>query len=237
MTDERRDLAAAEALGALPPDESAALRAEIERDPLLARELESYRATVSMLESAVAREVPSYDLLPGILADIQPERPRPAPAPSARAWSWRRAVPSFAIGAVATAAVFAIALALGSRDDLGPPDAVAAVRGAPEFASVHGEARLYGAGTSEGVLRLELADVPPPPEGEHYAVWVLRPSAGDAMEAVGVFDPTAPEVSLELGLPGAGDYVAVDISIEPDAGLPEHSGTSLAGGEFERGTT
>jgi hypothetical protein len=86
------------------------------------------------------------------------------------------------------------------------------------------------------VLRLELADVPPAPEGEHYEVWVLRPSSGDAMEAVGVFDPTTSEVSLELGLPGAGDYAAVDISVEPDAGPPEHSGTSLAGGEFETPT-
>ncbi len=33
------------------------------------------------------------------------------------------------------------------------------------------------------------------------------------------------------------DYVAVDISVEPDASPPEHSGTSLAGVTFNRGTT
>jgi hypothetical protein len=133
--------------------------------------------------------------------------------------------------------VFAIALAVDGGGTLGTPDAVAAVQGTPEFVGVHGEARLYQAGTPNGVLRLELADVPPPPAGEHYEVWVLRPSTGDVMEAVGVFNPTTSEVTLELGLPGAGDYVAVDISVEPDAGPPEHSGTSLAGGKFEAPTT
>jgi len=73
VTDELRDQAAAEALGALPPDESEQLRAELERDPAIAIELEEYRSTVSMLEAGVAREAPSYDLFPGILAEIQSE--------------------------------------------------------------------------------------------------------------------------------------------------------------------
>ena len=240
MTDDRRDLAAAEALGALDASGSAELAAEVERDPMLTAELDDYRATVSMLEASVAREGPSHDLFAGILAEIEPQ-----PAASAvergesgsRRWSWRRALPAFAVGAAATAAVFAVALALDSGSSPGTPDAVAAVAGTPEFAGVHGEARLYGSGQPGGVVRLELADVPAAPDGSHYEVWVLRPEAGDAMEAVGVFDPSGSQVELELGLPGAGDYVAVDISVEPDAGSPEHSGTSLAGGEFERETT
>ncbi len=232
MSDEHRDLLAAEALGALAADESADARA------LAERELDDYRATVSMLEAGVAREAPSHDLFAGILAEIEPApAPRSKPEPTTRrTWSWRRALPAFAVGAAATAAVFAVALSLSSDDSLGTPDAVAAVQGTPEFTGVHGEARIYGSGTQGGVLRLDLADVPPAPEGEHYEVWVLRPSSGDAMEAVGVFDPTTSEVSLELGLPGAGDYAAVDISVEPDAGSPEHSGTSLAGGKFEAPT-
>ena len=237
MSDEHRDLAAAEALGTLTSEQSEQLYAELERYPLLARELEQYRATVVMLEAGVARETPSYDLFAGILAEVGPEASPLAAARPSRGWSLRRALPGFALGAAATAAVVVVALALGSSGGLGTPDAVAVVRGTPEFAGVHGEARLYGSGNPDGVLRLELADVPAAPEGEHYEVWVLRPSTGDVMEAVGVFDPTTPEVSLELGLPGAGDYVAVDISVEPDAGPPEHSGTSLAGGAFARGTT
>ncbi len=237
MTDESRTLVAVLALGALRPEESEGLAVEVERDPALARELEEYRATVSALEAVLARQTPGYDLFAGILAEIDSEAGSPARASSAGGRSWRRAVPAFALGAAATVAVLAIALALGSGGELGTPDAVAEVRGTPEFAGVHGEARIYGAETADGVLRLELADVPTPSDGEHYEVWVLRPSAGDTMEAVGVFDPTSSEVSLELRLPGAGDYAAVDVSVEPDAGPPEHSGTSLAGGEFTRGTT
>ena len=237
MSAEHRDLAAAEALGALTPDESAQLHAELDRDPALANELDEYRSTVAMLEAGVARESPSHDLFAGILAEVQPETPQTAPSPPSRTgWSWRRVLPAFAVGAAATAAVFAMALALSSDDGPGSPDAVAAVQGTPDFAGVHGEARIYDTATPDGVLRLELADVPAAPEGEHYEVWVLRPSSGETMEAVGVFDPTTPDVSLELGLPGTGDYVAVDISLEPDAGPPEHSGTSLAGGEFEAPT-
>jgi anti-sigma-K factor RskA len=236
MNDELRDLAASEALGGLPPDESAMLATQVGRDQELARELEGYRSTVSLLEAHVAREAPGYDLFAGILAKIEPDASQ-APGAPRTTWSLRRALPAFAIGAAATASVFAIAFALESSGGLGTPDAVAAVRGTPEFAGVHGEALLFDSGTPEGLLRLELADVPAAPAGEHYEVWVLRPSTGDAMEAVGVFDPTTSEVNLELGLPGAGDYVAVDISVEPDAGSPEHSGTSLAGGTFERGTT
>ena len=146
-------------------------------------------------------------------------------------------LPAFAVGAAATAAVFAIALALDSGSSPATPDAVAAVAGTADFASVQGEARLYGSAQPDGVVRLELTDVPAAPEGSHYEVWVLRPAVGDAMEAVGVFDASGSQVELELGLPGAGDYVAVDISVEPDAGSPEHSGTSLAGGTFERQTT
>ena len=241
MSDERRDLAAAEALGALDASDSAQLAAEVERDPTLGAELNDYRATVTLLEASFAREGPSHDLFAGILAQIGPQ-----PAASAversdggtRRWSWRRALPAFAVGAAATAAVFAIALALDAGSGgPGAADAVAAVAGTPDFAAVQGEARLYGSGQPGGVVRLELADVPAAPDGSHYEVWVLRPAAGGAMEAVGVFDSDGSQVELELGLPGAGEYVAVDISVEPDAGSPEHSGTSLAGGRFEPSTT
>ena len=38
------------------------------------------------------------------------------------------------------------------------------------------------------------------------------------MEAVGAFTPNGSQVRLKLGLPGPGDYEAVDISVEPDGG-------------------
>jgi hypothetical protein len=131
------------------------------------------------------------------------------------------------------AVVVAIAVAVSSGPELGAPDARAAVRGTPEFAAVHGDARLYSTTSQDGVLVLDLDDVPPPAAGEHYEVWVLRQSSGGAMEAVGAFTPAASHVRLKLGLPGAGDYQAVDVSVEPDGGSASHSGSSLAGGRFE----
>ena len=219
MMDEHRDRLAGEALGALDASDSAELAVEVERDPALAAQLDDYGTTVAMLESTVARERPSHDLFAGILARDRatavPLAPRPKAEPR---WRWRRALPAFAVGAAAAAAVFAVVLALDSSSSPGAPDAVAEVAGTPEFAGVRGEARLYGSTQPGGVVRLELADVPDAPDGSHYEVWVLRPSAGEAMEAVGVFDAGGAEVELELGLPGAGDYAAVDISVEPDAG-------------------
>lgn len=125
MSDERRDLVAAEALGALSPAESAELGTALERDPALAGELEEYRATVAVLEAHVARAAPSHDLFPGILAEVEPVAARAPERPPRRAWGWRRALPAFAVGAVATAAVFAAALALDSTNGLGAPDDVA----------------------------------------------------------------------------------------------------------------
>ena len=77
---------------------------------------------------------------------------------------------------------------------------------------------------------LDLADVPAPAPGTHYEVWVLRQSSGGAMESVGAFTPGGSKVRLELGLPGSGDYTAVDVSVEPDGGSASHSGAEPRGG-------
>ena len=45
-------------------------------------------------------------------------------------------------------------------------DARAAVRGTPEFSTVHGDARLYSTSSQDGVLVLDLDDVPPPGSGQ-----------------------------------------------------------------------
>ncbi|MEP7224986.1 MAG: anti-sigma factor [Actinomycetota bacterium] len=238
MNEELRDLAVSHALGGLAPDETARLDDEAAQNSVVAAEVEEYRSTVAMLESAVARQRAPDDLFDVILARIEGERaPSRAEvaAPRARRFSWRprSLVPAFAVGFAAATAVFVIALALPSNNGLGTPDAFAAVQGTPEFAGVHGEARLYNASREDGRLVLDLAELPAPSAGEHYEVWVLRKSPGKAMEAVGAFTPTSKDVELELRLPGPGDYQAVDVSLEPNGGSAEHSSRSLAGGRFE----
>lgn len=239
MSEQERDLAAGAALGALSAADAARLDEEVARSPGLAADLEGYRATVSMLEATVGRERPPADLFDRVLERIEAEA---APAPvqeeparrrePRRERSWRL-WPAFAAGAAAAAAV-ALVLVLAGGDDLGTPDARAAVQGTEDFPSVRGEARLYRAGQEDGVVVVDLDDVPTPEAGEHYEVWVLRKEAGGEMEAVGVFTPATSSVDLEFRLPGPGDYEAVDVSVEEDGGPAAHSGTSLAGGLFEQ---
>jgi anti-sigma-K factor RskA len=245
-----RDLAATHALGALSPAEESTLEQDLGRNAVLATEVEEYRAVVEILEGGMAREVPPAGLFDVVLSRIEAEAeqaldepastPAEASAPSrSRRWSRfrrdgaRRVVVPFAAGLAVAAAVVAIAVAVSSGPELGAPDARAAVRGTPEFATVHGDAELYSTSSQDGVLVLDLDDVPSPAAGKHYEVWVLRQSSGGAMEAVGAFTPDGSHVRLKLGLPGAGDYEAVDVSVEPDGGSASHSGSSLAGGRFE----
>ena len=94
-----------------------------------------------------------------------------------------------------------------------------------------GAAVLHGASSAGGTVHVSLDDVPAAPSGHHYEVWVLR-QGGTEMEAVGAFSPTSSHVELDLPLPGAGEYAAVDVSLEDDGGSPAHSDTSLAGGSF-----
>ena len=245
MSDEQRDQTAGAALGALSPDELARLEAEAAQAPELAMQLDEYRATVATLEAGLPREEPSPGLFDRVLAQIEAEdaplTPAVAPETRARARAWRgdrarRFWPALAAGAVAATAAAVLVLAVTGGGDLGPPDGRAAISGTDEFPGVHGEARVYRADGDQGVLVVDLADVPAPTAGEHYEVWVLRTQGGGAMEAVGSFAAGGSAVDLELPLPGPGDYEAVDVSVEPDGGAAAHSGRSLAGGHFEPAT-
>ena len=55
-----RDLAAAHALGALPPGEEARLEEDLVQNSLLASEVEKYRGVVDALESGMARDVSAH---------------------------------------------------------------------------------------------------------------------------------------------------------------------------------
>jgi anti-sigma-K factor RskA len=238
MSDDARDLAAAGALGGLAPDDAARLEAAVARDPRVARELEAYRATVAALEAGVARERPPADLFDRILAELDAEVPALRSVPVAEAAVRRRrglrlGLPRVALGlAAASAVAVVLAVALTGGDGRGSPDARAAVAGTESYPGVDGEARLYGTDASGGTLVLDLAGLPAPPPGHHYEVWVLRQGHGGAMEPVGSFSPGGDDASLELRLPGAGTFTAVDVSVEPDGGPAAHSGVSLAGGRF-----
>lgn len=233
--DDQRELAATDALGGTTPEELARLEESIAGDPSLARELDAYRATVSTLETVVAREVPSDDLFDRILAGLEEPAPQPAtarePVP-AKSRSRTRFTglrwPRLAVGAAAAAAAAIVIGVLALSGDGPRPDARAAISGKPEFAAVSGEAEVFNAGEQGGTLVVRMTSVPPAPGGHHSEVWVLR-EGSETMESVGEVSPNAGEAELEVALPGAGPFAAVDVSVEPDDGDPEHSGRSLGG--------
>lgn len=191
------------------------------------RELEEQEATFALMEASLPRVTPPADMFDRILAEIRPE----ATVVPLRPRTSRRFVAPVAGALAAVAAVVLIAVVALGDDELGPPDARAAISGKSDPA-VNGEAELFGVDSDGGTVRVSLRDVPPAPSGHHYEVWVLREEAGDAMESVGVFTPTSSDVELDLPLPGPGTYAAVDISVEEDDGPPAHSDTSLASGAF-----
>ena len=228
--DERRELSAAEALGSLSPEELAMLENAAADDPLLARELEADRATVAALEARLPREAPSRDLLERIMAEVgrleaaEGAASGATPRETARRGLGRLRLPRIAVAAVAAAAAITIGVAVLGGDDLGEPDAVASIAGAPEFSAVAGEAELYDGDT----LRVRLDSAPPPPAGHHYEVWVLR-NGVELMDSVGELSGDG-EHEYRLALTGT--FAAVEISVEPNDGDPDHSGVSLAGGRF-----
>lgn len=142
----------------------------------------------------------------------------------------RRRARLLALAAPAAAAAAAVLITLGvsgEGDGLGTPVADAAMKPMSRSASVAGTVSLYRTSSPDGVVVIDLKNIPPAPSGHHYEVWVLRPG-DEEMEAIGAFTPAKGTVRLRLPLPGAGDYVAVDISVEESGGSPEHSGTSIA---------
>ncbi len=78
---------------------------------------------------------------------------------------------------------------------------------------------------TDGIERLviELADVPPPPEGRHYELWLIDLEVTDPVSLGEVPDGTTTiEVPVPEGL-DPGEYPIVDINLQED-GVAEHSG-------------
>jgi anti-sigma-K factor RskA len=151
--------------------------------------------------------------------------------PAAPVVPLRRRLRGVALGAAAVAAAVALTVVAMRDGGLGRPAVTAEVVPAEdaELAGLRGTVSVFEPDRPGGRIRISLSNVPDAPPGHHYAVWVLRPGEEVEMEAVGAFTPEAGRAVLELSLPGPGEYVALDISVEDDGGSPEHSGTSLAG--------
>jgi hypothetical protein len=184
--------------------------------------------TMTSLGRALPRVGPPPDeLFARIVAATEP-KPATTVVPFRRP---RRLMATLGAASVAAAAAVAITIGIQSGSHLGTPAASAPVAAHLTSAGVRGSAELFHPTAANGVLRLRLQDVPAPPRGSHYEVWVL-PRGSKQMTAVGAFTPAKPAITLELPLPAAGTYAAVDISVQKNNGPAAHSSISLAGASF-----
>jgi anti-sigma-K factor RskA len=230
--DEIESLLGVYAVDAVDATERALIERHLESCPRCRAEVDEHRSALAVL---VEDETAPPALWEHISAAITPSATT-APPTGALAtvipFPRRRWLLSTA-AAAAVAAGIAVGLTLAfTSDGLGDPDLRAAVLPIEAATVVDGSAALYDTQSSQGVLVLDLENLPAAPAGHHYEVWVLRASAGGEMEAVGAFSQREGSTRLELPLPGPGDYAAVDISVEEDGGSAEHSGVSIAGATF-----
>jgi Anti-sigma-K factor rskA len=169
--------------------------------------------TVERLEEGVARVTPPDDLFERILDETKPATVTPM----------RRRVVTWAAPALAAAAAVLVTVAITSDGDgLGDPARTASLTGR----NVSGNVALYRPEERDGMLVVDVEEVPDPPSGSYYEIWLSLP--GGRKVPIGTFTPEEGKAHLELRLPKAGRYLSIDISIEEESGPPDHSGRTVA---------
>jgi hypothetical protein len=133
--------------------------------------------------------------------------------------------------AAAAAVVLLVAGVLGgvvvgraSNDSSGTAVALHPVTGGLSVGNAAGEAKL----SASGGMRLAVNGLPTPPGSDFYEVWLYDPPTG-RMLSVGVL-PANGKGSYSLPSSLKNTYSAVEISLEPNDGNPEHSKVSVLRG-------
>ncbi len=185
------------------------------------------------LGRALPRVTPSPELFERILHETAAT---PAQSPPVRRGRlpppWRRWVPSLVAAAAGAVVAAAITLSLETSTP-GVVSATAQVRSERAASPLVGVADLYNPTSAGGQLRVRLDNVPPPPRGSHYELWLL-PHDSTQMTAVASFTPASHNITLDVPLPTPDQYAALDITIQRNDGSPTRSQTNLAGGTFTR---
>jgi hypothetical protein len=134
-----------------------------------------------------------------------------------------------ATAAVAAAVLLAGGVLLGRqlpsrRATSGPVVATAALERLAAPAPAGGEVTVVAKG-KDRLLVVRTANLPPPPAGDFYEVWLLAPQT-DKMLPMGVLPPTG---TGSYGIAGSimQQFSAVDISLQRNNGDPAHSKTSV----------
>jgi hypothetical protein len=135
--------------------------------------------------------------------------------------------------AAAAAVVLLVAGVLGgvvvgraSNSSSGTAVALQPVTGGLSVGDASGEAKL----SASGGMHLAVNGLPTPPGADFYEVWLYDPPTG-RMLAVGVLPPDG-KGSYSLPASLKNTYSAVEISLEPNDGNPEHSKVSVLRGSL-----
>jgi anti-sigma-K factor RskA len=209
-------------LGALPPDEMAALSEHLERCGECQRELTELEPGAAAMPLAVKPRTPPAELKTNLMATVRaeaellraagPEADRAAdPARSKRSWLPRLApvAAGLAIAALAVAGVFG-----GSDEEPVKPKQIVAAVSLP-LGSAEVEA------FDNGVGKLILRGVPDPPPGRVYALWLTQP--GKAPIPAGTVSRVSPDGTTVKDVDGnlrGKDSLLVTVETAPGVDAP-----------------
>lgn len=224
---EHRETVASYVLGALPEDEHERFATHLATCEECQTSVAELQVAADALPLAAVQLVPPPELKDRIMAvvrseaqlqraaDTRGEAPAPAPAEPRRPW-WKR--PLLAVRPLPAAAAAAVLIALGVVGGvlLSGGEDTRTVRGKVEIASApNARASLE---LSDDATKLSVRNMPPPPSGKVYQVWLKRPNR-DPAPTTALFRVDAngsADVEIQRGRLKGVDQVLV--TAEPDGG-------------------
>lgn len=224
---EHRETVASYVLGALPEDEHERFATHLATCEECQTSVADLQVAADALPLAAVQLVPPPELKDRIMAvvrseaqlqraaDTRGEEPAPAAAEPRRPW-WKR--PLLAVRPLPAAAAAAVLIALGVVGGvlLSGGEDTRTVQGKVEIASApNARASLE---LSDDATKLSVRNMPPPPSGKVYQVWLKRP-AQDPTPTTALFrvDPSgSADVEVQRGKLKGVEQVLV--TAEPDGG-------------------
>ena len=221
-------LSGAYAVDALDDIERAAFERHLAECADCRTEVAGLRETAALIAETTATEPPAA-LRARVLAEISTVRPLPPeiPAPVARRRGLRLllAVAAAVVLVGAGAVVWQQPWADDSSSTVATPDQVLSAPDA-QSSSVElsgGASATVTYSDSVGKAVIETHDMPPPPDGKVYQLWLQQPDEG--MVSAGLM----PDPSQTVLLSGdAATATAAGITVEPEGGSPEPTTTPIA---------
>lgn len=227
MSDDVHSLSGAYAINALDPEERERFEAHLSQCQACQEEVDSLREAATAL-SALAAEEPPQSLrseVRELISTVRPEPPSPVlpeshrrrPRIARRRWAWASAA------AAAIIAVIGIGIAAPWQDD-SPERLTVAEQIAEASDAQHTSIELDGGGTatiirsaSVGRAVIETEEMPPPPAGRHYVLW-LQDADGEMHHAGTMTDDTSSTTVLHGD---AREATGAGITVEQDPETPQ----------------